>query len=140
MLTLLLAAALQAQPASEKTPAAARGVVEMYYAAIDRGRYATAYRLWSGDGRASGKTLRGFAAGFARTLHTRVTTGTPTDGDGAAGSVYITVPVRVDAVLKDGTRQRFAGSYVLKRVNDVDGATLQQRRWHIASARLRLVK
>ena len=130
---LLLAAGL---PAAQTTPAAARAVVQRYYAAIERGRYRTAYQLWNG---ASGKSYAAFASGFARTAHTRVVTGTPTDGEGAAGSVFVTVPVTVTATLRNGTRQRFRGSYVLRRVNGVDGATPVQLRWHIASARLRAV-
>ena len=137
---LALLAAVASQPASYKTPEAARAVVERYYAAIDRGRYATAYRLWASGGRASGKTLRSFSAGFAKTARTHVTTGPPTDGDAGAGSVFVTIPVRVEARLKDGTRQRFAGRYVLRRVNDIDGATAEQLRWHIASAALRVVR
>lgn len=139
MIVTLLALAAAVQPA-EKTPAAARMMVERYYAAIDQGRYATAYRLWANRGAASGRTLGAFTTGFTRTRHTHVVTGVPTDAEGAAGSVFITVPVKVRAVLKDGTRQRFVGSYVLRRVNDVPGATPEQLRWHIASARLRAVR
>lgn len=135
MIALLLAAA--AVPAAEKTPAAARAVVERYYAAIDRKQYRVAYRLWAGDGQASGRSYAAFARRFARTAHTRVVTGRPTDGEGAAGSLYLTVPVTVTATLKDGTPQRFGGRYVLRRVNDVDGATAAQLRWHLASATLR---
>lgn len=140
MMILALLAAASPQTASYKTPQAARAVVERYYAAIDRGRYEAAYRLWAGGGRASGKTLRGFSAGFAKTARTHVTTGAPADGDAGAGSVFVTIPVRVEARLKDGTRQRFAGRYVLRRVNDVDGATAEQLRWHIASAVLQVVR
>lgn len=140
MMIVALYAAATAQPLAGKTPQAARAVVERYYAGIDRGRYAIAYRLWAGGGRASGRTLRAFAAGFARTAHTHVVTDPPTDGEGAAGSVFVTIPVRVDAVLKDGRRQRFAGHYVLRRINNVDGATREQLRWHIASAALRAVR
>jgi hypothetical protein len=57
-------------------------------------------------------------------------------GDGGAGSIYQPVPVTVDATLLDGTKQRYVGEYVLRRVNDVDGATADQLRWHIMSARL----
>ena len=134
MIALLLAAAL---PPAETTPAAARAVVERYYDAIEHGRYHVAYRLWSDNGSASRKTYAGFVRGFVRTAHARVVAGQPTDGEGAAGSLYITVPVTVTATLKDGTRQRFRGFYTLRHVNDVDGATPDQRRWQIASARLR---
>ena len=42
-------------------------------------------------------------------------------------------------MLDDGKRQRFVGNYVVRRVNDVDGATAEQRRWHLESAQLRPV-
>jgi hypothetical protein len=139
MILALLLAAADIRPA-DKSPAAARAVVERYYSELDRGRYAAAYRLWSGEGRASGKSFRTFAAGFGATQRTTVRTGVPSAAEGAAGSVFVTVPVRVDAVLKDGTRQHFAGRYILRRVNDVDGASPEQRHWHIAAATLRTVR
>ena len=134
---LALLAAVASVPAADKTPAAARAVVLRYYNAIEHGRYATAYRLWGDAGRRSGQSYAAFVRGFARTGHTRVWAGVPTDGEGAAGSVFVTVPVTVTATLKTGTRQRFRGSYVLRRVNDVDGATAAQLRWHLESAKLR---
>ena len=137
ILALLAAGSLGASvPAADKTPAAARAVVRRYYAAIERRQYRAAYREWSGEGAASGQSYAAFAHGFARTAHTRVVAGPPTDGEGAAGSLFITVPVAVTATLKSGARQRFRGFYVLRRVNDVDGATAAQLRWHLASARL----
>jgi hypothetical protein len=65
-----------------------------------------------------------------------VTIGALTPGDGGAGSIYQPVPVTVDATLDDGTRQRFRGTYVVRRVNGVDGARPDQLRWHIDSATL----
>ena len=124
------------QPASEKTEEAARKVVERYYAELDRGHYEVAYQLWRGDGSSSGKSLHDFMAGFADTAHTGVVTDAPTDGEGAAGSLYVTIPVRVTAVLKDGTRKHYVGEYRMHRCNDVDGCTLEDRRWHIHSASL----
>jgi hypothetical protein len=50
------------------------------------------------------------------------------DGEGGAGSLYYTAPVRIS----DGAR-RLAGEIVIRRVNDVDGATAEQLRWHIES-------
>ena len=134
---ILLLAIAASVPAADKAPAAARAVVVRYYDAIDHGRYRTAYRCWDRAGAASRQTYATFVRGFARTKHVRVVTGRPTDGEGAAGSVFVTVPVTVTATLKDGTPQGFRGSYVLRRVNDVPGATAAQLRWHIDSATLR---
>lgn len=113
-------------------------VVRRYYAAIDSRDYAAAYALWGDGGRASGKSRSEFEAGFARTASVRVAIGDSGHMEGAAGSRYATVPVTVDAVQRDGTRQRFAGSYVLRRAV-VDGATAEQRSWHIYTARLTAV-
>ncbi len=114
----------------------AGNVVQSYYAAIDRGEYKAAYMLWVGDGEGSDKTFAQFERGFADTVRSRVDIGRLTDSEGAAGSVYIEVPVTVHATLKDGTKQVFTGIYTLRRVNDVEGATPKQLSWHIASAKL----
>lgn len=115
---------------------AAADVVRRYYAAIDARDYATAWVQWGDDGR-PGTTLKAFEDGYAHTRSTRVTIGTLMPGDGAAGSIYQPVPVTVDAALDDGRSQRFVGNYVIRRINDVDGATAAQLRWHIDSANLR---
>ncbi len=125
------------QPAP-KSMAAAVAVVRRYYSALGARDYDTAWRQWGEDGPPSQTPAR-FSAGFAHTRSTRVTIGRLEPGDGAAGSIYQTVPVTVDATLDDGTRQRFRGSYILRRVNGVDGATPAQLRWHIDAAQLRAV-
>ncbi|ANC87639.1 nuclear transport factor 2 family protein [Sphingomonas sp. NIC1] len=115
---------------------AAADVVRRYYAAINARDYATAWTQWGDDGR-PGQTFKGFEQGFAKTRATRVTIGTLPPAEGAAGSVYQTVPVTVEATTDGGARQRFAGSYVVRRVNGVDGASAAQLRWHLDSATLK---
>jgi hypothetical protein len=115
---------------------AAADVVRRYYSAIDARDYATAWAQW-GDNGQPGQTFKAFKDGFAHTRSTRVTIGSLEPGGAGAGSIYQPVPVTVDATLDDGTRQRFAGTYVLRRVNDVDGASASQLRWHLGSAELR---
>jgi len=110
--------------------------IRAYYAAIDAGEFARAYRLWAREGEASGQSYAAFRQGFASTRRSEVRVSGPVQSEGAAGSIYATVPVEVNAVLKDGTRQHFTGQYVLRRVNDVPGATEEQLNWHIESASL----
>jgi hypothetical protein len=117
---------------------AAADVVHRYYSAIDAGDYSTAWTQWGPDGR-PGQSFAAFRHGFDHTASTRVTIGALPPVEGAAGSSYLTVPVTVEAMLDDGKRQRFVGNYVVRRVNDVDGATAEQRRWHLESAQLRPV-
>lgn len=125
------------EPAPDSTQAAA-AVVRRYYSAINARDYETAWRQWGENGR-PGQTFAAFRAGFARTRSTQVTLGPPGPGDAGAGSLYQPVPVTVEATLDDGARQRFQGTYILRRVNGVDGASAEQLRWHIGSAQLREV-
>lgn len=115
-------------------------VLGTYYAAINAGDYARAYRQWGEGGVRSGKTLTAFSAGFAQTRVSHLRVQSIGDSEGAAGSIFITIPVQVDATLKSGATQRFAGNYVLRRVNNVPGATAEQLHWHIDSAALRVIR
>lgn len=111
-------------------------VIRNYYSAIAHRAYKQAYLAWEGNGAASQQSFKQFKQGFANTASTAVEVGEPGRLDGAAGSVYIEIPVTVTAVTTNGTRQRFRGSYVLRRVNDVPGSTPEQRRWYLYSANL----
>ena len=119
--------------ATQGGAAQAAEVIRRYYAAIGARDYRRAYELWSEGGAASGQTLEEFTAGFARTARTEATIGEPGRIEGAAGSRYVEVPVVVRAVTDAGEEQRFEGTYVLRR-SVVDGATAEQRLWHIHSA------
>ncbi|HEX6866174.1 MAG TPA: hypothetical protein VF122_02980, partial [Caulobacteraceae bacterium] len=62
--------------------------------------------------------------------------GEPGPMEGAAGSIYIEIPVQVTGTLTTGEVEHLAGSVTLRRVNDVPGSTEEQRRWHVASVDL----
>ena len=67
-----------------------------------------------------------------------MTVGTPGPIGAAAGSRYVEVPVRIAARTRAGALQNYSGSYTL-RVSVVDGASSEQRSWHIYSAEVRPV-
>ncbi|MGF7152556.1 nuclear transport factor 2 family protein [Novosphingobium gossypii] len=113
---------------------AAADMVERYYDAINARDYASAWALWGPDGGASGKTLTAFQDGFVHTRRVHVDIGKVSDVEGGAGSLYVTVPVTIDAELDDGTRQRFTGSYALRQINRGMGIS---QGWHITTAKLR---
>jgi len=73
---------------------------------------------------------KAFAAKWSDLLAPKVTVGKG-DAEGAAGSVYYTAPVTIT----DGART-VRGEVVIRRVNDVDGASDEQLRWHIESTTL----
>jgi len=110
--------------------------VRKYYAFLEARDYRHAYAMWGEGGLASKQTYDEFVEGFEHTAHTKVTVTGPVSIEGAAGSSYAEVRVRVDATTTDGTAQQFQGAYVVRRANDVPGATAAQLRWHFDAARL----
>ena len=114
----------------------AANVVQIYYASIEGGKYAAARALWGNDGADSKLTPAAFAAGFAKYKEYHANIGGPGDVDGAAGSRYVSVPVQIYARLKDGRPDYQTGTVVLRRTV-VDGATPEQRKWHIYSIDLK---
>jgi len=130
-------------PVSEApfTPDSAQGaanVVQTYYALIGEGKYARARLLWENGGMASGSNPAAFAVRFARYSEYHANIGAPGDVDAGAGQRYVTVPVQIYARLKQGARPDYQiGSVTLHRTADIDGATAEQKSWHIRSIDLK---
>lgn len=118
-------------PIDAKSAEAAGQVVQRYGGLLEQRKFAEARRLWGNGGEASGQSEAEFVARFDKyaTLHSEV--GRPRDMEGAAGSIYITVPFRLFGTLKGGGAFNSVGPLTLRRVNDVPGSTEEQRRWHI---------
>jgi hypothetical protein len=114
-------------PIDPKSVEAAGQVVQHYGALIEQGGWAEAAQLWSD--RASAVKL---ASEFKRRdseIHLEV--GKPGESEGAAGSIYVTVPALFYGKLRTGADFRRSAGVILRRVNDVPGSTEQQRTWHI---------
>ncbi|GHG10981.1 hypothetical protein GCM10017783_24240 [Deinococcus piscis] len=129
---MLLPLPAQAQSAQSRP----QDTVIRYYNALAARDYRAAYALWSEGGQASGQTFVAFKAGFAQTRSTYVWVTGLAQIEGAAGSLYATVPVRVKAQLNDGRWQSFAGSYVLRKNNTGTGDP-QTWNWHLYRGMLR---
>jgi hypothetical protein len=91
-------------------------VLQAYYQAIGEARYPRAYTYWENNGQASKQSYTAFAQGFANTDSVSLTMG-QAQTNGAAGSSYTEVPVVVTSQQRDGSRQAFCGTYVLRRSN-----------------------
>ena len=111
-------------------------VLAGWAAALERRDWSEARRYWGDHGARSGQSAQDFAAAWDkyRTLDIEVKDGTQ---EGAAGSLYYEAPVSLKAVRQDGAAVAQAGAVVLRRVNDVPGATAEQLRWHIESTTLK---
>jgi hypothetical protein len=121
-------------PVSEApfTPESAQGaanVLQTYYALIEKGEYDEAFALREPSTR--GPSAEDFAASFDRYAEYHAHIGAPSDIEGAAGSLYVEVPVQTYGRLKDGQPFSNAGTVTLRRSNNVPGSTAAQRRWRI---------
>jgi hypothetical protein len=115
--------------------AAAVSVVRDYFAAINSRNYQRAYAAWEGGGEASGQSFAAFRDGFSNTDSVTISVGAPSRIEGAAGSRYVNVPVRVTIRHRDGAVEHARRTYVLRRAV-VPGASPAQRRWHIYSSQV----
>jgi hypothetical protein len=112
-------------------------LLDEYFAALAAGQYGRAYRMWGGNGEATGMSEVEFAASFAKYRIYDGDAGTPGMMEGAMGSAYVEFPVKVTGVLARGGGFVLEGPMTLRRVNDVDGSTADQRRWHISASGLK---
>lgn len=115
-----------------KGPEGARQVVQRYASLIEGGKSAEAQAAW-GKGIEQGMLGPARLAAL-RGVHFEV--GMPYDQEGAAGSIYIMVPLTLTATDRAGKPVRYAGPVTLRRVNDVDGASAEQLRWHMVQGEL----
>lgn len=116
----------------------AANVVQSYYALIEAGHYRRAWALWGDGGKASGMSARAFAASFAKYAAYHANIGAPGRIDAGAGQRYVTVPVQVYGRLKAGNKSfNLRGDVTLHRTADIDGATPEQKSWHISAVDLK---
>lgn len=116
------------------TPESAQGagtVTETYFGLLHDGRFEEAYKLWGNAGEASNMTLAEFKASFDKYQNIQGFVGKPGEIEGAAGSLYVEIPVQVYGRYKTGPQYNLLGKATLRRVNDVPGSTAEQRKWHI---------
>lgn len=109
-----------------KSTAAAAVVVQRYGALIARHRFAEARSLW-GDA----ASAAAFESVLRQFIEAHVEVGEPGESEGAAGSIYVTVPAIFSGPGSHGSALRRSAKVILRRVNDVPGSTEAQRRWHI---------
>ena len=120
-------------PFSDRSGQAAANVVQTYFALIEARKFADAWKLWSDEGRSSGMDSRSFVEAFGKYRDYHAEIGTPGELNGAAGSIYVEVPIHAYGRRSNGAPFRERGKVALRRVNEVPGSTSEQRQWHIES-------
>ena len=128
-------AATSASPVTEASdPKSALGagqVLQRFGVLLEQGEFAAARQSWSDGGKASGLTEVEFADAYAKYAEIHAEVGAPGEPEGAAGSSYVEIPLRLYGTLKTGRPFNLVGPVVLRRVNDVPGSSPAQREWHI---------
>lgn len=104
-------------------------VLQRYFALLESDKAVEADGLWSGSG-----TTQEFATQLARYREVHANIGAPGKPEGAAGSIYVEIPVQLYGRLNNGKEFHSRGTMILRRVNDVPGSTNEERRWHIYRA------
>jgi hypothetical protein len=130
---------LSEAPFSPTSAQGAANVLQTYFAHIGEGAYDDAYKLWGSDGGASHITREAFIASFDRYHQYNAQTGGPGAIEGAAGSLFVTVPVQIYGRLKSGEPFHQRGEATLRRINDVQGSSETQRLWRISGIEVRAV-
>ena len=113
-------------PIDPKSAEAAGQVMQHEGALLEQRRFAEAAKLWGDAANAAA-----FVAELEPYSEFHLQVGKPGDTEGAAGSIYVTVPVTLYGRSKTGSQFSRSGTATLRRVNDVPGSTEEQRRWHI---------
>lgn len=117
-------------PEAERSEKGARNLLLAWAAAMEDRAFAAAYGLFGDYAERTGLSAEQYAASFGpyRTVTVAIGEGA---GEGAAGSIYYQAPVTLSGTLADGSAYRRTGTITLRRINDVDGATPAQLRWHL---------
>jgi len=99
-----------------------RGLVDL----LNRGKFDDAYMLLG----AGAPPRSDFDRHFAQYSNLNVSIGKAGEQEGAAGSIYLSVPIVISGV-SNGKHVDRSATVILRRVNDVPGSTEAQRHWHI---------
>lgn len=127
---------LSEAPAAPDSPQAAATVLERYFGALAKRDFEAAWRLWSEGAPGRPESPSALAPTLAAYDSYNALIGAPGAAEGAAGSVDVRAPVQVYGRLKDGREVHALGSATLRRVNDVPGASAEQRAWRLHELRL----
>lgn len=120
------------QPIAPTSAEAAGQLIQKYGALVEQKRWAEAARLWGQAQQASA-----FARRLKDNRETHLEIGDLSPVEGAAGSLYVSMPVTFYGRDQAGKEFRMPATIVVRRVNDVPGSTEEQRRWHIDHVEVR---
>jgi hypothetical protein len=117
-------------PDAEQGEKGARNLLLAWADAMEDRAFAAAYALFGQYADRTGQSAAQYEASFAnyRTVTAAIGEGSV---EGACGSAYYEVPVTLTGTTIEGKTYVRDGTMTLRRVNDVDGASPAQLKWHL---------
>jgi hypothetical protein len=109
-----------------KSTEAAVELVQSFVNLLNQGKFNEAYMLLGPNAVPRSE----FDRSWTLVDHRKVSVGTPGQQEGAAGSIYLSVPLHLSGTSNGRPIDRSATA-IVRRVNDVPGSTEAQRHWHI---------
>ena len=107
-------------------------VVQGYYGLLEERRFDEAQDLWNDQSAVGAEDEDRFARRFRGFSEVHANVGAPGAIEGAAGSLYVVVPVQVyGRIAANGKPWYRLRQVTLRRANDVPGSSEADRRWHI---------
>lgn len=123
-------------PEVDKTAKGARNVLLAFTRALEQRQWDRAWAML--DENSQTRWPKAAWADMFADLKTATVGASDGTMEGAAGSSFYTAPLALTGTDQAGRPVRYEGEVVLRRVNDVPGATPAQLRWHIESMTLDL--
>lgn len=105
-----------------------------FYDAVNSRDYGRAFGYWE----TPPGNVQDFARGYSETAGVRLIVEPPTRVEGAAGSLYVEVPVVLIARQRGGGERVFAGCYVARKSNLRQTDAPKDEAWRIHSAKVSL--
>ncbi|MBB5985383.1 hypothetical protein HNP60_001357 [Sphingobium sp. B1D3A] len=121
-------------PEAERGVKGARNVLLSFARAIELGDYGQAWAMLGPADRE--KWTKAAFAGMFSDLDDIAVAMPDGSMEGAAGSSYYSAPISVTGRDAEGRPVRIEGEAVLRRVNDIEGASPEQLRWHFETVTL----
>ena len=121
-------------PTAEKTEKGARNIAISFARAIELKEFDQAWAMLDDASKRKWSKTQ-WAGHFSDLTDISVAVGSGRM-EGAAGSSYYTAPLDITATDTSGRPVAYDGEMILKRVNDVPGASAEQLRWHVSSLSL----
>ena len=106
-------------------------VLQQYFQAIGAGKFDAAYALWRAQSNQAPESAADLTTRYHGIASVQMKVTGDTHTEGAAGTLYTTVPLTITEHTSDGNDKSLTGECVLARSNNVPGSSDNARHWRL---------